>query len=124
VKPPAVSGVYPLFPDKPATASSMMRPMDLTIQNSEFLYPGQVSIFGADQPVYAIIKLFQGYFPATVGENKLVAIYMLNYVNYWNYCIINYIKPLIIRFLILKTCVERKTSSISSHGYEVLWPLL
>jgi hypothetical protein len=51
----------------------MKRPMDLTIQSSEFLNPGQVSILGADQPLYAIIKLLQGQFPGTMGENKLVA---------------------------------------------------
>ena len=49
-----VNGVYPLFPGKAATASSMKRPMNLSIQSSEFLNPGQVSILGADQPLYAI----------------------------------------------------------------------
>lgn len=63
VKPPAVIGVYPLFPDKAATASSMKHAMDLTLQGTEFFNPGQISVLGADQPLFAIIKLLQWQFP-------------------------------------------------------------
>ena len=63
VKPPAVIGVYPLFPDKAASASSMKHAMELTMQVTEFLNPGQTNVLGADQPLYAIISLSNGNFP-------------------------------------------------------------
>ncbi len=72
VKPPAEIGVYPLFPDKAASASSMKHAMELTMQATEFLNPGQISVIGADQPLYSIIKLIQWQYPATFGEDKLV----------------------------------------------------
>ena len=73
VKPPAEIGVYPLFPDKAASTSSMKPAMELTIKGTQFLNPGQTSVLGADQPLYAIIKLLQWQYPDTLGEDKLVA---------------------------------------------------
>ena len=70
LKPPAVIGVYPLFPDKAASASSMKHAMELTMQGTAFLNPGQTSVLGADQPLYAIIKLIQWQFPDTLGEES------------------------------------------------------
>ena len=67
VKPPAVTGVYPLLPDKATSASSMKHAMELPMQGTEFLNPGQTSVLGADQPLYAIIQLIQWQFPDTVG---------------------------------------------------------
>ena len=67
VKPPAVTGVYNLFPDKAASASSMKHAMELPMQGTEFLNQGQTSVLGADQPLYAIIKLIQWQFPDTLG---------------------------------------------------------
>ena len=74
LKPPAVISVYPLFPDKAASASSMKHAMELTMQGTEFLNPGQTSVLGADQPLYAIIKLIQWQFPDALGEDNLVVI--------------------------------------------------
>ena len=45
-----------------------------TMQGTEFLNPGQTTVLGADQPLYAIIKLIQWQFPDTLGEDKLVVI--------------------------------------------------
>ena len=44
------------------------------MQVTEFLNPGQTTVLGADQPLYAIIKLIQWQFPDTLGEDKLVVI--------------------------------------------------
>ena len=52
VKPPAEIGIYPVFPDKAASASSMKHAMELTMQSTEFLNPGQTSVLRADQPLY------------------------------------------------------------------------
>ena len=73
VKPPAEIGVYPLFPDKAASASSMMHTITLTMQGTEFLNPGQTGVLGADQPLYALIKLIQWQYHDIVGEDKLIA---------------------------------------------------
>ena len=40
VKPPAEIGVYPLFPHKAASPSSMKHAMLLTVQGTQFLNPG------------------------------------------------------------------------------------
>lgn len=72
VKPPAEIGVYPLFPEKAASASSMKHAMELTIKGTQFLNPGQTSVLGADQPLFAIIKTLQWLYPDTLGEDKLV----------------------------------------------------
>ena len=58
-------GVYPNFPNK--AAALMKHTMELTIQATEYLNPGQISIVGAD-----LIKLIQWHYPDTLGENKLV----------------------------------------------------
>ena len=42
------------------------------MQGTEILNPGQICVLGADQPLYAIIKLIQWQFPDTLGEDKLV----------------------------------------------------
>ena len=44
------------------------------MQVTEFLNPGQTTVLGADQPLYAIIKLIQWQCPDTLGEDKLVII--------------------------------------------------
>lgn len=41
VKSPAETGIYPLFPEKAASASSMKHIMELTMKGSEFLNPGR-----------------------------------------------------------------------------------
>jgi hypothetical protein len=72
VKPKAVIGVLPLFPDKAATPSMMKHAMHLTMQGTEALNPGQTPVLGGDQPLYAIAKQLQWAFPDTMGEDKLV----------------------------------------------------
>ena len=44
------------------------------MQWTEILNPGPICVLGADQPLYAIIKLIQWQFPVTLGEDKLVVI--------------------------------------------------
>ena len=63
LKPPAVIGVLPLFPDKAASPSMIKHAMQLTIQTG---------VLGADQPLYAIAKQLQWTFPESSGEDKLV----------------------------------------------------
>jgi len=56
VKPKAVIGVFPLFPNKAATPSMIKHAMQLTVHDTEILNPGQSPVLGADQPLYAIAK--------------------------------------------------------------------
>ena len=44
------------------------------MQWTEILNPGQTCVLGADQTLYAIIKLIQWQFLDTLGEDKLVVI--------------------------------------------------
>ena len=72
LKPQAVIGVFPLFPDKAASPSMIKHAMQLTMQGTAFLNPGQTGVLGADQPIYAIAKQLQWRFPDILGEDKLV----------------------------------------------------
>ena len=51
----------------------MMHAIPLTMQGTEFLNTGQTGVLGADQPLYALIKLIQWQFHDIVGEDKLIA---------------------------------------------------
>ena len=67
-------GLHPLFPEKAAVASSVKHIiMELAMKGTEFLNPGQMSVFGADQLLNAIIKLLQRQYLETLGEDKIVA---------------------------------------------------
>ena len=51
VKPPAVIGVFPLVPDKALSPSMIKHAMQLTMQGTEYLNPGQTGVLVADQPI-------------------------------------------------------------------------
>jgi len=72
VKPKAVIGVLPLFPNQAATPSMIKHAMKLTVHDTEILNPGQSPVLSVDQPLYAIAEQLQWAFPDTLGEDKLV----------------------------------------------------
>ena len=72
IKPDAITGVFPLFPDKAATPSVVQHAMKLSLLATDKLNPGQSCVLGADQPIYALAKQLQWAFPNTLGEGKLV----------------------------------------------------
>ena len=41
------------------------------MKGTSFLNPGQTSVIGAEQPLYALIKLIQWQYPDTLGEDKM-----------------------------------------------------
>ena len=57
VKPRAITGVLPMFPDKAASVSMVKHTMCITRDAIQFLNPGQTPVLGMDQPIYAIGKL-------------------------------------------------------------------
>ena len=72
IKPRAIIGICPLFPDKAATASMMKHTMEIAMKGIEFINPGQTPVLGADQPLYAIAKQIQWSFPDAFGEDTFV----------------------------------------------------
>lgn len=72
VKPRVEIGVYPLFPDKAASASMMKHAMELAQEGTSFLNPSQIAVLGADQPLNEIAKQLQWQYPETLGEDKLI----------------------------------------------------
>ena len=59
VKPRAVIGVLPLFPDKAASVPMVKHAMHIVKDDTQFLSPGQTPVLGMDQPIYAFGKLIQ-----------------------------------------------------------------
>ena len=55
----AVIGGVPLFPDKAASVPMVKHAMHVVKDDTQFLSPGQTSVLGMDQLIYAIGKLIQ-----------------------------------------------------------------
>ena len=49
--------------------------MDKISDTVAFLNPGQVPVIAADQPIYAVAKQNQWYWPEKYGEDKLVIMF-------------------------------------------------
>ena len=73
VRPRAVTGVLPMFPDKEASILMIKHTMSITNDAIQFLNPGQTPVLGIDQPIYAIGKLIQWKcHDSHLSENKFV----------------------------------------------------
>ena len=59
IKPGAVIGVLPRFPDKAASVPMVKHAMHVLKDDTQFLTPGQTPVLDMDQPIYAIGKLIQ-----------------------------------------------------------------
>ena len=59
IKPGAVIGVLPLFPDKAAYVPMVKHAMHVVKDDTQFLGPDQTPVLGMDQPIYVIGKLIQ-----------------------------------------------------------------
>ena len=59
IKSRAVIGVLPLFPDKTTYVPMVKHAMHVVKDDTQFLSPGQTSVLGMDQLIYAIGKLIQ-----------------------------------------------------------------
>ncbi|MES9879449.1 MAG: hypothetical protein ABW185_01030 [Sedimenticola sp.] len=72
VKPRAIIGVLPLFPDKAASVPMVKHSMMLSKAVTAHLNPGQTPVQGMDQPIFAIGKQVQWKWKDTLGEDKFV----------------------------------------------------
>ena len=72
IKPKAIIGVLPLFPDKAASVPMVKHAMNIGKSVTEFLNPCQTPVIGMDQPIYAIGKQIQWKWNESLGEGKYV----------------------------------------------------
>ena len=69
---PGLSSILPLFHEKAATPAMVKHAMDVFIEITKFLNPGQIPVCATDLPIYAIGKHFQWANPNKYGEGKFV----------------------------------------------------
>ena len=72
IKPNAIMGVLPLFPDKAASIPMVKHTMNIGKSVTEFLNPGQTPVLGMDQPIFALGKQIQWRWDDSLGEDKYV----------------------------------------------------
>ena len=72
VKPAAIIGVCPIFPDKVTDPGLLKHAMKLTKDGIAFLNPGQTPVLGVDQQHYPVMKQIQWTYPDELGEDKMV----------------------------------------------------
>ena len=58
-RPPAISGLMPLFYANAHSLAMVKHGMELIIKATEHLNPGQIPVLTVDQPLYAIAKVIQ-----------------------------------------------------------------
>ena len=71
-RPPAITGLLPLFHDSAHTLAMVKHGMNIVKQATEHVNPGQVPVLTVDQPLYAIAKKIQWTWPIIYGEDKCV----------------------------------------------------
>ena len=72
VKPAAITGMCPIFPDKVTDPALLKHVMKLTKDGIEFLNPGQTPVLGVDQQPYLTMKQIQWVYPEELGGDKMV----------------------------------------------------
>ncbi len=73
-RPPAISGLMPLFRDNAHSVAMVKHGMDIIIKATLHVNPGQVPVLTVDQPLYAIAKEMQWSWPDQYGEGKYVVL--------------------------------------------------
>ena len=71
-RPPAITGLLPLFRESAHTLAMVKHGMNLIKQATELVNPRQVPVLTLDQPLYAIAKKIQWTWPGIYGEDKFV----------------------------------------------------
>jgi len=62
--------VLPMFSYPANTVAMMIHSMDVIREVTEHLNQGQITVVGADQPLYAIMKQIQCVLPEEYGQRK------------------------------------------------------
>ena len=71
-RPPAITGLLPMFRESAHTLAMVKHGMDLIKQATDLINPGQVPVMTIDQPLYALAKKIQWTWPDVYGEQKFV----------------------------------------------------
>ena len=72
---PDITSLLPLFKEE-AKLAAMIRHSFIVVKNAvRHLNPGQIPIIAFDQPLYALTKLIQWYWPDAYGEDKALVMF-------------------------------------------------
>ena len=71
----SISSLLPLLRDHAHSIATIKHAMKKIREGVEFLNPGQVPVLTADQPLYALAKQIQWYWPDEYGEDKYVIMF-------------------------------------------------
>lgn len=69
-----ISALLPIWRDDSKSPATIKHALDVIKRAIEFLNPGQMPVTTLDQPLYAIAKRLQWYFPNNYGTSKFVMI--------------------------------------------------
>ena len=70
-----LTALLPLLRDQAHSVATIKHVMDKISDTVAFLNPGQVPVIAADQPIYAVAKQIQWYWPEQYGDDKLVIMF-------------------------------------------------
>ena len=90
-RPPAISGLMPLFRDNAHSLALVKHGMDVIAKATEHVNHGQVPVLTVDQPLFAIANKIQWSSPDVYGESKYVVMMgglhiemaLLNVLGHW-----------------------------------------
>ena len=71
-RPPAITGLLPMFRESAHTLAMVKHGMDLIKQATDLVNPGQVPVMTVNQPLYALAKKIQWTWPDIYGGQKFV----------------------------------------------------
>ena len=71
----SINALLPLPRNQAHPVATIKHVMDKISDTVAFLNPGQVPVIAADQPIYAVAKQIQWYWPEQYGEDKLVIMF-------------------------------------------------
>ena len=75
IDPTAIIAMLPLFLEKADTPAMIMHGMDLLIEITDYLNPGQIPVLACDCPIFEIYKCIQWKYPEKYGEDKLIIMF-------------------------------------------------
>ena len=64
--------MLPIWRDDSKSVATIKHVVNILINSTEFLNPGQTAVIGFDQPLYAIAKSLQWQYPSLYGPERLV----------------------------------------------------
>ena len=72
---PDMTSLLPLFKEEAKSAAVIRHSFNVVKNAVRHLNPGQIPIIAFDQPLYALAKLIQWYWPDAYGEDKALVMF-------------------------------------------------